>query len=834
MKKSIYLFILLSSINMCAQKEADNWFFGIFAGIHFQDDGSVNILTGSAIETNEGCSSISDSSGNLLFYTDGRNVWDRNHVLMPNGNYDTGTGLLGDPSSTQSAIIVPKKGDDTIYYIFTVDEPHHQNAAVYPEQFIGTYEDGGTVPGEDDGFNNGFNYSIVDLSVTGTNGSIGDVTTRNTHLVTYDPANIEEIKYKCSEKVTALKNSNGTGYWVITQFIDKFYAFEVTASGVNETPVITQLAPVIPISGYRRNAIGCIKASPNGKKVAVAHMQMSTITGSTETNGTVRLYDFDTTTGILSNPVIISENTLPYGVEFSQKTRKLYISYDNANGFGGVHQYDLLSGDIAGSDVLLANTSQGGSLQLGPNGKIYRAVVSSPSLDVINAPEEDGALCNYVQSGLSLGNGESFFGLPPFITSYFSVSIISRKKCFNDITEFELNIDDDFDTVEWDFGDGTPLTAPSANIATTHQYTAIGTYTVVAKITHQGELSFANTDIIIAPVPIANTPVTITSCDPDNDGITTFNLSQNTPIILGSQSNTTHTVKYFGSINDADENVSELNETAYVNHTNPETIYARIQNSATPECYEVTSFLINALKSPVVSNVEQAILCLNDPGGLTLTAVDTGSLQYDYEWSTGQTTNKIIIHSTGAYTVTITNKLGCSNDRTFIVVPSDAAIINDVIIEDLRENNTATIIASPPSGVVTEYQYSIDKPNGPFQDSNFFEYLSPGLHTVYVNDNQGCGVTSQEITILSIPKFFTPNEDSVNDTWNIIGINAFFFPNSKIYVFDRYGKLLADVNPKGIGWDGTFNGERMPATDYWYVVSLDDGRTVKGHFSLIR
>ncbi|MBC8645159.1 hypothetical protein H9W95_17475 [Flavobacterium lindanitolerans] len=258
---------------MLPRGEASNWFFGNRAGIRFNSDNTITTLSTFPnpirIVTDEGCSSFSDLNGNLLLYTDGRTVWDRNHVIMPNGDYAAGTGLFGDPSSTQSGIIIPNPANPNLYYIFTVDEPHHQNAAAYPNQFSGVYEaGGGTIPDGDDGFNNGLNYSVVDMSLTGANGSIGNVTTRNVHLVTYnpDPAG-EEIKYKCSEKITAVQIRNGGGYWVITHFIDKFYAFKIDPSGVSTTPVISQLNPVVPISGYRRNAIGQIKVSPNGKKL---------------------------------------------------------------------------------------------------------------------------------------------------------------------------------------------------------------------------------------------------------------------------------------------------------------------------------------------------------------------------------------------------------------------------------------------------------------------------------------------------------------------------------------------------------------------------------------
>lgn len=834
MKKITLLFFLLSTFTAFAQKEANNWLFGVSAGIHFEDDGSVNVISGNAIQTNEGCSSISDVNGNLLFYTDGRNVWDKNNTIMPNGNYPGGTGLLGDPSSTQSAIIVPNKNNPNLYYIFTVDEPHQQNAEAYPNQFSGSYIEGGSVPADDDGFNNGLNYSIVDLSLTGSNGSIGDITTRNIHLVTYNPADTEEIKYKCSEKITAVRKNNGTGYWVITQFIDKFYAFEITAAGVNLTPVITPMAPIIPISGYRRNAIGCIKASPNGKKIAIAHAQASTIEGSTEENGTVYLYNFNDLTGVLSSPIEISNNTMPYGVEFSPKSKKLYVAHNNStvSGFGGVHQYDLLSNDIPGSDVLIRNTNQAGTLQLGPNGKIYKAVVNSKVLDVINNPEEDGALCNYMPGEINLGSGICFFGLPPFITSYFFTNIIVTHKCFGNATSFALNNNTDvFDSISWNFGDSSPV---STAINPTHIYAVAGNYTVTASITRQGQVTVVSADFSITPAPVANTPNTLKECDPDNNRITEFNLSKNTPVLLGTQNSADYQVKYFESLANANTNTAPLNDTAYINISDPQTIYARVQSGVNPDCYTIADFQIQTLSSPVMNSTANAMVCLNTKEFITLEALETQVPGYTYSWSTGETTPRIEVNTPGVYVVAVTNSLGCSTTKTITVTASDSATIDNIIINDLRDNNTVTVIASSTSNASTIYLYSLDKPDGPYQESNVFENVTPGTHTVYVYDTKGCGVVTQKISVLSIPQFFTPNGDGVNETWNIIGINALFYSNSKIYIFDRYGKLLADVNPKGTGWDGTHKGYKLPSTDYWYIIQLDNGRTVKGHFSLIR
>jgi gliding motility-associated-like protein len=1118
MKKFALLLSLFFSLNAFSQKEANNWFFGRFAGIRFLDDGSVQALPGSQMDTNEGCSVISDADGNLLFYTDGRNVWDRNHVKMPNGNNDEGTGLLGDPSSTQSGIIVPKKGDPNIYYIFTVDEPHQTNAAVYPAQFTGIYPEGLGVPETDDGFNNGLNYSIVDLSVTGSNGSAGDVVTRNVHLLTYDPTIFDQAKYKCSEKITAVKNNTGTGFWVVTQFIDKFYSFFVDQNGVNEAPVVTQMTPLVTTDGYRRNAIGYLKASPNGKKLAIAHNQRGNMTGGTAQNGAVYLYNFNNATGVVSDPVMISENSIPYGLEFSPQSKKLYVAYDFTPTVAeGLHQYDLQAADISASDTFIApNSVTASGLQLGPNGKIYISVNGASTLDVINLPEEDGVACGFQTSVVALGaNRAAIFGLPPFITSLFTANILTENTCFGDITEFSLSTFGDFQTVSWDFGDASPA---SADIAPTHVYTTPGTYSVVATITNADDVYTIVVELPIYAMPVANTAPGINECDPDNDGHEIFNLVGNNDPILGGQSAATFEVRYFTSQLAADANINALNATEYTNTSSPQTIFARVHQRANVKCYSTTSFEISLTSAPVMNATEFALCddagdgndtngkttfdlaaatmalvqnsdqytttyyttepnantgtnplpalyynvvrpqqvvfarivnntftncvtvlpitlvvnplinitgnatlvqCLNPEGinmfdlnqangeltggnaGLTViyfptltdaenntnaitgpftntsnpqviaarvaytstgcyrifpvtlsvttqilpaiamercdddgtedgaaefdlttiglendnnsvfyypsvtdalleqnaipslftntvangqkvyarveennectalqpiqlivrplpdieieeTAVvclntndfipiNAGALthlnNYTFNWSTGEDTHTIFVNQPGTYTVEVTNITNlstCSKTRTISVVPSDVAVLDEVVVEDLRNDNTITVFVHPGNNVETTYLYSLDAPNGPWQESNFFDDVSAGLHTVFVYDTKGCGVSHRGVSVLAIPKFFTPNGDGINDTWNIIGVNALFYEDSKIHIFDRYGKLLADINPKGPGWDGTYNGHRLPSTDYWYVVALDDGRTVKGHFSIIR
>lgn len=347
------IYIVLLSLLICSQifgqNEASYWYFGQNAGLRFDaGSGTVTAITDGQINTLEGCTSISDSDGNLVFYTDGRTVWNQNHQIMQNGDYFAGSGLLGDPSSTSSGLIVPKPEDPTKYYIFTVDEPHHNNAATYPNQ-----NNDGSVPQDDDGFNNGFNYSLVDMTL---NTGLGDVDAieKNIPLITYDPNDPEEIKYKCSEKITAVRAEDCSSFWVITHFTNTFYAFRVDVNGVDTTPIISTVGPNIFVEGYRRNSLGYLKASPDASKILVAHFGEATITAG-DAGGSVYLFDFDNETGIVSSPLELysaQNNDSPYGVEFSAENKKAYATIGvgpAGNGASQVVQWNLESNDIPAS-----------------------------------------------------------------------------------------------------------------------------------------------------------------------------------------------------------------------------------------------------------------------------------------------------------------------------------------------------------------------------------------------------------------------------------------------------------------------------------------------------
>ena len=367
----IILNILLISTGVFAQKEGNIWYFGNMAGLDFNSEAPV-ALTDGVMNTVEGSSAISDAMGNLLFYTDGVKVWNKVHEQMPNG-FD----LMGHSSSTQSALIVQQPGSNNIYYIFTTPAPYVNKDSA-------------------------FRYSIVDITLQ---GGLGDVTTKNVLL--YHPT---------TEKLTAIRHSDGCGIWIISHKweSDEFYVYLLDNSGVSATPVVSNIGHIH--EGYSTNTIGQLKASPDGSKLALA-IWLDQI---------VELFDFDNTTGVISNPVSFPpEIDRTYGLEFSPDGTKLYATSGGPNPFFGIWdiiQWDLMAGspiDIIGSHTIIAyTTAPAYALQLGPDGKIYCSVLGN-YLAAINDPNALGIACNYVDSDVYLGGKRTALGLPTFMSSHF-------------------------------------------------------------------------------------------------------------------------------------------------------------------------------------------------------------------------------------------------------------------------------------------------------------------------------------------------------------------------------------------------------------------------------
>jgi gliding motility-associated-like protein len=214
--------------------------------------------------------------------------------------------------------------------------------------------------------------------------------------------------------------------------------------------------------------------------------------------------------------------------------------------------------------------------------------------------------------------------------------------------------------------------------------------------------------------------------------------------------------------------------------------------------------------------------------------IDSGIIgnpsDYTYLWSNGELTNEIEINQGGTYTVVVTNANGCSQTKSITIVNSNIATINEIEVSDVSTNNTITVFATGEG----DYEYALDDELGPYQDDSIFYNVSPGFHTVYVRDKNNCGIANEVVSVIGFPNFFTPNNDGYNDSWHVFGINTPSQSNSEIFIFDRYGKLLKQLSYDSLGWDGTYNGNLMPTSDYWFYIKLSDNRIFRGHFTLKR
>jgi len=372
-KAFLVLFIFHQSA--FSQQENSYWYFGEYASIDFSA-GEPVVLSDGNLSTWEGCAAVSTSSGELLFYTDGLSVFNKNHETMLNGN-----GLLGDPSSTQSSVIAPQPANPDLCYIFTIDDVD---------------QDGGV---------NGLNYSKIDMTL---DDNLGGILT--------DEKNLNLSKPMC-EKLTAVKHANGVFYWVISHKwgTNDFYAYLITSDGVNTTPVISGEGLIIGGTNIDVTK-GYLKASPDGRKLARANAGLNS----------VEVFDFNPETGVVSNGFIIPDlEGEPYGIEFSPNGKYLYVNTWKYNPGQFLWQYDLEAGDpeeIINSEFEIAIGTEG-ALQLAPDGRIYIAKAQTHNLSRINQPNEKGENCEFMTNAVFLEDATCMWGLPNTISWGFDTTV---------------------------------------------------------------------------------------------------------------------------------------------------------------------------------------------------------------------------------------------------------------------------------------------------------------------------------------------------------------------------------------------------------------------------
>lgn len=327
---------------------------------------------------------------------------------------------------------------------------------------------------------------------------------------------------------------------------------------------------------------------------------------------------------------------------------------------------------------------------------------------------------------------------------------------------------------------------------------------------------------------ISNTTIAsqnpIATCDGDEiqDGLYQFDLSAEvTPqIISGLPAGLT--VQYYLDTNAAVTETNALSNIFKNTTALTQTIYARIING--PNCYDITpiTLVVNTFDPPNFED-ESKYLCKGDEIDLT---VATGFSSY--LWNTGSTTNTITVNTAGDYSVTVKDANGCEKNKKFKVILSEPATITGAAIKDFSANENSVILEYTGVG---NYEFSLD--GIVFQKDPLFSNVAPGIYNAIAKDINGCGLSNSYLVyVLDYPRFFTPNEDGYNDLWFIKNLDQ--LPNYTLFIFDRYGKLLKQMNRNSSGWNGIFNGQLLPSDDYWFNLNFVDGKVVKGHFSLKR
>jgi len=482
------------------QKEASQWRWGAYCGLNFQNGSPVFVNT-SKIHTQYTNSCIADSMGNLLFYVKGADVvFNKNNDTMANGINFGGYG-----GGSQGSLIIRKGGSK--YYLIGYNLINYIAPPPIPPMF---------------------NYAIVDLSLA---AGLGSITVAN--------QSISPVGLAMVGKLAATKHCNGVDHWLLTHVggmpgSNQYRAHLVTTNNISTNPVISSIGSIQfhnypPLPGFYR---GVHKFSPNGRKVA-----------ATMPRKTVELYDFNTSTGVLSNVLKLDSASSPsmtytvldpqaIGLEFSPDGTKLYVSYWSKTNHPFLCQFDLDAGSLAAiiasktpiapalDTTIATSNSSLYSLQLAPDGKIYVINTDTTTLGVINSPNVSGFACNYVQGAVTMGtvaigtntfNAKVAMALPNFVSSYFeqkpslppiSSSIVCGVVNFS-APALSAMAGYSVSSYYWNFND--PLSGANTSTLSnpTHTFSANGTYTVKLALNYHP----CGTDTLKQVINITGLPV---------------------------------------------------------------------------------------------------------------------------------------------------------------------------------------------------------------------------------------------------------------------------------------------------------------------------------------
>jgi len=803
--------------HVMAQKEYANWFFGDSAAVSFITGSPVSIK-GSNMSTIEGCSSISDENGNLLFYTNGEYVWNKEHRYMDQ-LFANGL-LLGGASSTQSALIVQQPRSKQFYYIFTTNNLEN-------------------VP-----YDYGVNYSVVDMFADSGRGSI---VVKNQFL----------IKGSC-EKIAATLAANKEDIWIAAPQLltDTLFVFKLGKNGLSSKVIKQNTGRVMDRPGFRYNyVLGQMKFSPNGK-----HLVYGVGTNHYQSEE-VYLFDFNTENGLISNSRLIQTNAWHYGLEFSPNSQYLFLG--TRMGFCQVKVSKIKPIQDIDSNFRKLSLGIPNGLQLGPDGRIYHANDARKSLSCIENPDSFSSACVFKRDILTLNFGRCVFTLPGMVSSLVipQPNIIADTTCVYDSAVFHVQYKT-YDSLKWHFGDGQIL--HSKSIVVKHKYRDSGLYHITLIGQSNGLSDTLMKQIYIHFMPSLNLGNDTLICYGDslklqvkakvgvkllwNDFTNlpskTVKQKENVWLVYSDQfcklkdsisvafgnkfkvyiGNDTafchqfqHVLKPNTTYKTYNWNTGDSTNSIAVNNKGEYILNVKDSNS----CASADSVLVDKVEVPKINIIYDSVQCQK----VTLTVENQKGIKF--LWNDMDTSMVKSVDQKGIYIIEAKHQF-CSSfdtlDLKFLSKPyfnlgNDTTLCGSKI---LSTNETGRFAWSTGQSTPT---ISVQR---------------PGLYWLQVVRNHCSYRDSIQLSpcddlIYFIPNSFSPNGDSKNEVFHITVNNI---KEIEFAVFNRWGEIMFQSSTDVAEWDGKYQGEVCPQGVYYFYATFIawNGQIVneKGSINLLR
>lgn len=756
------------NVKICMEpsaQEGAKWYFGGNAGLDFSNSPPTPITDGK-VNTPEGTSSIANSKGQLLFYSDGITVWNKNGDVMPCFSPGNCAPLKGSPNSTQSVLIVPQptcKGCEYLFNVFTTSDINGEKLLT---------------------------VSVVDMR---RNNGLGAIIEQNTTLQT-----------PTTERIVSARNDRDSTYWVISHDYgtNKFRVFHATDGGLNESGTFD----LGMAHDSLHKAEGYMKfSSPDS---STGQRRLAVIIPGPPKNY-VDLFYFNDSTGTLTHDKTVDLGPAPptaYGIEFSPSGEKMYISFTGENGTSSyLKQYDLTLPDSLLTETAItidsSATRKFGALQFGPDGRIYMAIQGSEYLAVIGEPEGNSLTgVEYERDGVNLGGRNSQLGLPNMVQDFTQESsgpgFEADGFCTNEPTTFQASpiCDPIEDTYQWDFlGDGS-FTAPSKETQATYTYTQPGTYMVRMRAANK-----CKDTIIVQEVTIYETPPQI-NLGADKDTCGSY-----VPLDMGVEAEVYAWISR-GRVVSRQKTYRATATGQYI---------AVAFNGPQGECYSADTIQITLRRPPAFSIGPDTTLCRDS--SIVLGVVSDRWIEFN--WSNGETTRDVTISQPGTYTVIVKDRNDCYNSDTIRVgelpspilnlAPENAICIPDGQSVILDANGQGQLSYLWPASGDTTRTITVNV---------------EGTYVVRATNPEGCvAEKSTEVVDKCEPRFFipdafTPDGEGRNEILEIFGA---YYTNFSIRIYNRWGEVIYATNNLEDRWDGTYKGQKVQPGAYPYVLSYE-------------